>query len=292
MKNKLVKIFTVLGLSLLFTICLPNINGTNVEVAQASSTERYVASDSRLNISSVPIVRGKTFTLKVYNLNSTAKVSYKSDNSEIASVNSDGLITANNVGTTTITVTVRDGSQTVDLTCNVTVGPPAFSVTMTRSRIILGPEDVSQLRVIMKPSNTVEDAKFSSYDSSIASLSTGGRITARQLGFTYLFAEIDALSYNGYRKFATCSLIVTDYPSEVKAYFDEHPEVELLPLDELTVALGEFFGNEAKNNSSNTKSSSNALINRLDKFLNERFDNLDELREMRNKVIAQNASNR
>ena len=292
-KSKIIQSFAILGLVLFFAVFLHCGAGpVIVQAAQVNNTEKTPINNPRLNINKVSIVRDKTFSLKVYNLNNTARISFKSDNPEIASVDSDGLITAKNVGTTTIIATIRDGSRTTNLECDVTVGPPAFSVTMTRSRIILGPKDVSQLRVILKPSNTVEDAKFSSNDSSIASVSTGGRITARQLGFTYLFAEIDALYFNGIRKFASSCLIITEFPSEVRAYLNDHPELDMLSTVELNNALEEFFTAEAEKASSNTNSNSNDLINRLDKFLNENFDNLDELRELRNQVIARTVSYR
>ncbi len=290
-KNKILKSFAILCLILFSAVFLYYSTGpVIVQAAQIDNTEKTSINNSRLNINKVSIVRDKTFSLKVYNLSSRARINFKSDNQEIASVDSDGLITANNVGTTTIIVTIRDGSQTTNLECDVTVGPPAFSVTMTRSRIILGPQDVGQLRVILKPSNTVEDAKFSSHDSSVASVSTGGRITARQLGFTYLFAEIDALYLNGIRKFASSCLIVTEFPSEVRSYFNDHPELDMLSTAELNNALEEFFTAEAESTSSNTDSNSDDLINSLDKFLNEKFDNLDELRELRNQAIARTVS--
>ncbi len=57
---------------------------------------------------------------------------------------------------------------------------------------------------IVQPWNTTESINFSSYDSAIASVSSGGRVTAKELGETYVFAAID----NG--KYDLCKVIVVD----------------------------------------------------------------------------------
>ena len=63
------------------------------------------------------------------------------------------------------------------------------------------------LERIVLPLNTVETAKFSSYDRSIATVSAGGRVTAKAEGSTYIFAQLD----NG--RFAVCKVYVS--PKEV-----------------------------------------------------------------------------
>jgi uncharacterized protein YjdB len=226
-----------IGLLLFFTIFLTQISSANARVALASSVDTKENSDYRLNLKSIPLVKGKQFNLKVYNLPEQAKVSYKSDNSEVASVNDEGVIDANNVGSATITVTVKDGSNPTPLTCDVTVGPAAFSVKMTRSRIILSLDKSDMLKVILKPSNTTEEARFSSYDSSIATVSSGGRVTARKLGFTYIFAEIDMLNIDGTPKFATCGVIVTnsDDAQFLESYFADHSEFNAIPENEMEI---------------------------------------------------------
>jgi uncharacterized protein YjdB len=224
--------------------------------------------DYRLNLKSITLVKGKSFTLKAYNLSEGAKVSFKSDDSEIASVSEDGTITANRVGVTIITVTVKDGVDNPSLTCDVTVGPPAFSVKITKSRIILGIDKTDLLRVILKPSNTAEDARFSSYNPEIAYVSIGGRVTAKKKGYTYLFAEIDATDSDGSRKFSVCNIIVTspeDAPL-VETYFNEHPELDMISESDLSAALEEFF------NGSSAAKDGLSTVEALNQFLNTKFD--------------------
>lgn len=294
MKKKfLCKCLILLGL-LLFFAFVPHIMPNSVSIVQASEIEKEKNNEYRLNLKTVTLVNGKSFTLKVYNLEEDAKVSFKSANPEIASVDENGTFTAHKVGTTTITATVRRGLNTTSLTCEVTIGPPAFSVKMTRSMVILGLDQSDLLEVIMKPSNTAELAKFSSFDPSIASVSSGGRITAKKLGMTYVFAEINATNQDGSRKFASCRVIVSK-PEEVsllKDYFSSRSELSLVSEAELSNALYEFFNrsedtitespnlpasdNTLQDNgetTSDTKESSElSLIEALDKYLNSKFD--------------------
>lgn len=237
-KKLLNKCFVSLGLLLFLTLFLPQ----QAVKAQALGTEKEATNSYRLNLKSITIVNGKTFTLKVYNLEDDAKVSFKSADPEIASVSEDGIFTANKVGKTKITATVRRGLNPTNLTCDVTVGPPAFSVRI-QSRMILGMDQSALLTAIVKPDNTAETAKFSSYDPSIATVSSGGRISAKKPGLTYVFAEIDATNPDGSRKFSSCSVIVAK-PEEaplLEKFFSEHYELGMIPEVELNNALDEFF---------------------------------------------------
>lgn len=285
MKKKVVgRLFLFLSLFLFFAFFLPNLTPTGVSIAYANSIEKEKAPD--LYVNSHTMVRGKTFTLKVKNLTDDAKVSYKSANTEIASVNEDGnegLITAKTVGSTTITVTVKQGVTTTTLYCEITVGPPAFSVKMTRSRIILGVEKADNVSVILKPSNTAENAIFQIKDTTVASISNGGRISGNKAGATYLFALIDTRNLDGSLKFAACTVIVVNSEDvlPLETYFSEHPELNLLPESQLTSALSEFLSETSESPSINSSSTEIpkptakvqlTFVEELDQFLNSKFD--------------------
>lgn len=271
----------ILGLLLIITLFLPELIPSGVGIAQASNVNK-TNDKYRLYVNSVSLVKGKTFTLRIQNLGQEAKVSYKSDNTDIASVSDNGIITANMVGVATITVTIRDGFDTATLSCEVTVGPPAFSVRMTRSRIIMGLNSSDQLRVIMKPSNTAELARFSSHDSTIADVTSGGRIIANKLGMTFLFAQIDATYFDGSPKFAVCSVIITNSEDVqlLEAYLTDHPELSLLSEAELTSALMDFFNKPATVTPTAAPllaKSSKTLVEELDEYLHVRF-NFEEIK--------------
>lgn len=266
-KNLLRKCLITLGLLLFFTLLLP-FTSYNVTTVKAADFEKEKV-EYRLNVKTLTLIKGSTFTLKAYKIGENAKASFKSDNQEIASVNDEGTITANKVGVAVITATMKDGTT---LTCVVTVGPPAFSVKVSRSRIILGKGSSDILKVILKPSNTAEGASFSSHDELIATISSsGGRITAVEYGLTYVFALIDAQNLDGTRKYSTSTVIVVkkDDVALLETYFNERPELNAIPEDELNAALGEYFNNKYDKNATTT-----LLAASLDRYLNDKFETI------------------
>ncbi len=189
---------------------------------------KAAAPELKLNVKTKTLVTEKTYSLKVYNLSDSQTVTFKSDHPEFASVDDTGLVSANAVGTAIITATVKDDSKTVaQLECEITVGPPAISVKLTQPTIILMNGRKALLKTILQPLNTVENVKFSSLDSLIASVSSAGRITARSIGTTYLVAAID----NG--KYDTCQVIIVD--EEAYQALLDNPDIDpltLIPLEE------------------------------------------------------------
>lgn len=283
MKKKfLCNCIITLGLLLFLTLIIPYLPLHSTATAQASETDKDKKNNYRLYVNSKTLVKGKSFVLKLDNLGDNSKVTFKSNDSEIASVNDDGTITAVKVGVAIITVTIKDDTDSPPLTCEVTVGPPAFSVKLTRSKIILGLNNSDFLRVILKPTNTAEEAKFSSNDPSIVNVSPGGRITANKIGLTYLFAEIESSNSDGTPKYAMCSVIVTsssDAPL-LDTYFNDHPELNYISESDLAQALDEFFNG-------GSAASSNSLVSDLNHFLNSEFD----LSDLRSDMKAANSNN-
>lgn len=183
------KCLLVLG-SVLFLSMVPFPMAGNIAVASAAEVHDS-QSDIKLNVKSLSLVKDTSYELKVYNISDNHKVTYKTSNSDIAKVSDTGNITANDFGEATITVIVKDGYKTIaTLDCKVVVGPAAFSIKLTRSEITLVVGRRTNLTAILKPNNTVEEAKFSSNDPSIASVSIGGKVTAKSSGVTYVFASL------------------------------------------------------------------------------------------------------
>ena len=184
----------------------------NVQTAFADETQ-----DIKLNVKSQTIVKGKSFSLYVYNLTEGQEVTFVSSEPAIASVDAFGTVTGNMVGTATILVTVTEGENTVNmLSCDIKVGPPAVSVQFSRLELTLLVGQKVTLERIVLPLNTVEAAKFSSYDRNIATVSAGGRVTAKAEGSTYIFAQLD----NG--RFAVCKVhIYAELPEELQVLSED-----------------------------------------------------------------------
>jgi len=192
----------------------------NVHTAYADETQEI-----KLNVNSQTLVKGKSFSLYVYNLSEGQEVAFVSSEPEVASVDEFGTVTGNMVGNATILVTVREGENVVAfLSCDIKVGPPAISVQFSRLELTLTVGEKATLERIVLPLNTVETAKFSSHDRTVATVSAGGRVTAKAEGSTYIFAQLD----NG--RFAVCKVYVQSEAAE---------EAEEISAEQITVVLPE-----------------------------------------------------
>ena len=213
LKNRFKGLF-IFGLILFLGISLPC---NNMLTAYADEVQ-----DIKLNVNSQTIVKGKSLSLYVYNLIEGQEITFVSSDPAIASVDEYGMVTGNLVGNATILVTVTEGENTVAiLSCDIKVGPPAISVQFSRLELAMTIGQKLTLERIVLPLNTVEAPKFSSYDRNIATVSAGGRVTAKAEGSTYIFAQLD----NG--RFAVCKISV--YPEVV---VEESPVVpEEQPVD-------------------------------------------------------------
>ncbi len=203
MRTFLKKCCIALGLFLFFAIILPFPNMGNTKAA--ASVVETEQTEIKLNVKSKSIIKDATFALKVYNVANNQKIFFKSSSTSIATVDESGTITAVDFGTATISVTVKEGLKTISTQeCQITVGPPAISVKLTKSELTLEVGDRTTLMAILKPNNTVEEARFVSNDHTIASVSIGGQVTAKSAGVTYIFASIS----NG--KYDVCKVTVVE----------------------------------------------------------------------------------
>lgn len=93
----------------------------------------FAASKIRLNTTSVSLKVGKAYNLSV--LGTKAKVTWRSSDTSIVSVNSNGRITARKAGKATITATVGKSTR---LRCQVSVSRPAVTANQLMARFKRG----------------------------------------------------------------------------------------------------------------------------------------------------------
>ncbi len=107
---------------------------------------------------------------------SNQTVSWKSSASSIAKVSSSGTVTANKLGTATITVTTADGS--FKKTCKVEVVKKVTGVELSKSSATLYLGKTLTLKATVSPSGATNSAvTFSSSDTAIAKVSSTGIVT-------------------------------------------------------------------------------------------------------------------
>lgn len=177
--------------------CKVTVNAKNVSVTGVS-----------LDNTSLTLQEGKSATLSaiVSPSNATDKsVSWSSSNVSVATVSSSGVVTAKKSGTATITAKTNDGGKTA--TCKVTVTDKAVSVTgvtISPSSLSIAVGQTSKLSANISPDNaTNKNVTWSSNNTSVATVSSDGTVTAKSVGTT----TITCITQDGAKK-ATCIVSV------------------------------------------------------------------------------------
>jgi len=138
--------------------------------------------------------------------NATNKsVSWRSSNTNVATVNEEGRVVAIKQGSTTVTVTTEDGGFSAD--CKVTVSPKNVAVNSIRiepERADIAKGSQFQLSVVFEPSNaTNKNVSWKSSDEKIATVDKNGLVK----GIAGGNVTITATSESG-SKTATCNVKV------------------------------------------------------------------------------------
>jgi len=138
---------------------------------------------------------------------SNKAVTWRSSDRTVATVSSSGVVTAKAAGTCTITATTSDGGKTA--TCAVTVASSTVSVTGVSvgvTELSLAKGTSGSVSCTVSPSNaTNKSVTWSSSDTSVATVSSSGLITAKAAGTcTVTVKTVDG------NKTATVNVTVTE----------------------------------------------------------------------------------
>ena len=182
---------------------------------------------------------GDTVTLEatvVADNSKNKKVTWKSSNTEVATVSSNGKITARKIGTATITATTPDK---VKATCKVRVcagpaQPYAKSISLNKTKITLYEGKTQKLTAKVTPSNSRKNILWTSSNTKIATVSSNGTITAKKAGTV----TITAKAFSGVK--ATCKVTVKKaipvksikFTKDVR-YLEKNDKVELKPITKI-----------------------------------------------------------
>jgi hypothetical protein len=175
-------------------------NGFNF-VAQEAKAE-YI----ELNSLYQKLEKGKSFNLNatVYPDNTDNKaVEWASSNSDIASVDDSGKITANSAGEAYITCTATDGSGTYS-TCTVIVYEKVSSVKLNKSSLTLSVDKTATLKATVTPSTANKSVSWKSSNSNVATVNSNGTVKAIGVGK----ATITCTAKDGSGKKSTCTVYV------------------------------------------------------------------------------------
>lgn len=129
-------------------------------------------------------------------------VQWTSSNNSVATVDSNGVVTSKNSGSTIITATTHNGLKTEFF---IEVETPVTNITLNSNEINLNPGGTFKLDATVNPSNASnKNIKWISANESIATFDQSGNVAADVAGTTY----ISAVSADG-KVVATCTVNVS-----------------------------------------------------------------------------------
>ena len=179
----------------------------------AFSYTKYGATSVKLNRSTLTLGVGERYGLikTVSPSSANQSCTWSSSNSSIASVDSNGKVTAKKSGWANITVKTSNGKTA---TCKVTVKPAPTSVKVNPASLTLGKGEKYTISQSTNSGSYAWGFSWSSSNTSVATVTKGSAnkatVTAKGVGT----ATITIKTYNG--KTATCKVTVKNAPSSVK----------------------------------------------------------------------------
>jgi len=180
------------------------------EAEEYESEEAYNESDEYDGDYEQPQIKGekKTLQLDVTPKTATNKdFIWKSQDSSILHVDSDGVAYGVNYGTVIVTVETTDGSEKKD-TCKITVIKPVESLVLREEMIKVEEGKDYQLNAIITPSDaSIHKIIWTSSDTSVAVVDNTGKVTGVKEGV----CKITATAQDGAGAFDTCEVTVTGF---------------------------------------------------------------------------------
>lgn len=215
---------------------------TNGIKTTAEITVFVKSSEIKLSEEETKVTIGESFTLKYKIMPENADkttVTYKSDNTAVATVSKKGSVKAKGIGTANITVHAADSGVTA--VCKVTVEPVHVkTIKLDETKITLGKGQKYCLTSWVSPSNaTFRDVEWSSSNNSVVTVKNG-RLEAKGVGEANVTASTD----RGEKK-AVCKIKVQkDAPKNPVYYMRSTYHVRYLP-DQNSESLTKVKNGEA-----------------------------------------------
>lgn len=188
-------------------------DGSNISATCTVTVKQPV---TRISLSKkATMYTGKKLTLKakVNPANASNKaLTWKSSNTKIAKVASNGVVTGVKAGTVKITATAKDGSRK-SATCTVTVRQSVSKITLSKTNVVLPKKGSSyNVRVTVAPKNAYnKNVAVKSANTKVAKVSASTvksgktvKITAVKKGKT----KVAFTAKDGSKKSATCKVTV------------------------------------------------------------------------------------
>lgn len=188
-------------------------DGSNISATCTVTVKQPVTSISLSKKATMYTGKKLTLKAKVNPANASNKaLTWKSSNTKIAKVASNGVVTGVKAGTVKITATAKDGSRK-SATCTVTVRQSVSKITLSKTNVVLPKKGSSyNVRVTVAPKNAynknvaVKSANTKVVKVSASTVKSGKtvKITAVKKGTT----KVAFTAKDGSKKSATCKVTV------------------------------------------------------------------------------------
>ena len=193
------------GLGTTVITCTAN-DGSGVK-ASCNITVGKLVTAIQLSSNNLNWAIGKSGTLAVTFTPADAidkRLTWTSGNTNIATVDSSGKVTAAGIGTTTI-ICAANGGNGVSAACSITVGKPVTSVQLSDSSLAWPVGRSGTLTATVLPSDAIDNSiGWTSGNNNVATVDSGGRVTAVGIGTTVITCT--ALDVGGIK--AACNITV------------------------------------------------------------------------------------
>lgn len=166
----------------------------------------------KFDVPALSIAETKTYRLTIEftpENSGNKKVSWYNSNPEVATVSSEGLVTAKSVGETVIGIQTDDMRRKAEITVTVTpflADVPIVSITLDKNTLALDATSVAEkvTSTIMPADASIPTLEWISADTLVATVSQAGVITPIGHGKT----TVKAKANDGSKKFAECVVTV------------------------------------------------------------------------------------
>ena len=191
------------------TITCTTTDGSNISASCTITVAQLITSISMQG--SLEMNTGNTYRLSVSISPASAtgkSLKWNSSNGNVATVSSDGTVTAKSPGTANITCVTTDGSKK-SATCTVTVKQGVTGITLNKTSATIGVGNSTQLTANVSPSNaTNKSVKWNSSNTGVATVNGNGQVTGVGVGTT----TITCRSSDG-NATASCTVTVANVSS-------------------------------------------------------------------------------
>jgi uncharacterized protein YjdB len=168
------------------------------KVTVSSSTVNVTGISAVINNNKITVGQTAKITTKITPNNASNKsVTYKSNNTAVATVDANGNVTGKSAGTASITITTNDGNKKANVSVTVSNPVHATSLTVTGASTVTVGKTIS-LKTDIRPANAIEKtATWTSSNPDVASVSNNGVVTGKKVGKTTISAKLPNGVQNG-----------------------------------------------------------------------------------------------